>query len=308
MATSSDAPPAPPAGRALHLEAQAAALLAALLFSTGGMALKAGVFTALQLSGFRSAIAAAVLAVWARGRLRFSSSVAGAAVAYAATLTLFVSSTRLTTAAAAIFLQSTAPLFLAVMGPLWLREPLRRSDWMPLGLLAAGLTACLLGYPAASLTAPDPVTGNLLGVASGLSWACTLAGLRAASVRDGSSAVVSAVVLGNLLAAVIALPFAFPLPRGLAPEDLLQLAYLGVIQVALAYVLLTVAVRHLPAFEVALLLLLEPVLNPVWTWWFRGEAPGPWVVAGGAGIVLAAALRAGAARPVTRRPPGAPPA
>lgn len=280
----------------LHRRGQAAALAAALLFSTGGMVLKAGVFSGLQLSGFRSAIAGVALALWVGRRLRVSVPILGAAVAYAATLTLFVTSTRLTTAAAAIFLQSTAPLFLAVLGPLWLHEPLHRRDGLPLVLLALGLGCCLLGYPAATLSAPNPVLGNVLGVASGLAWACTLAGLRGASLRHGPDAGMSAVVLGNLLAAAVALPFAFPVPAGLGWVDLAQLLYLGLVQVAIAYMCLTVAVRHLPAFEVSLLLLIEPVLNPLWTWWFRGESPGGWVVVGGTCIVIAAALRAGVAR------------
>lgn len=272
--------------------ARVAALLAAVLFSTGGVVLKAGAFNSLQLSGFRSALAVAALAIWARGRIRVSPAILAAAVAYAATLTLFVSATRLTTAAAAIFLQSTAPLFLAVLGPLWLHEALRREDRFPLALVLAGLTGCLFGYPPATATAPNPVLGNILGMTSGLTWACTLAGLRAATVRHGSSAAVSAIVLGNGIAAVAALPFAFPLPLSLTSADLLVLVYLGLVQVALAYVLLSVAVRHLPALDVSLLLLIEPVLNPVWTWWFRGEAPGAWVIAGGACIVLAAGVRA----------------
>lgn len=101
----------------------------------------------------------------------------------------------------------------------------------------------------------------------------------------------SAIVLGNGIAAAAALPFAFPLPALLTSADVLALAHLGLVQVALAYVLLTVSVRHLPALDVSLLLLAEPVLNPVWTWWLRGEEPGRWVIVGGACIVLAAGIR-----------------
>ena len=101
---------------------------------------------------------------------------------------------------------------------------------------------------------------------------------------------VSAVISGNLLAAAVSLPFALPLPQASAGEWA-TIVYLGVFQIGLAYVFLTSAMRHLPALEVSLLLLLEPVLNPAWTWLVRGERPGTWTIVGGAVIVIATAIK-----------------
>jgi drug/metabolite transporter (DMT)-like permease len=92
------------------------------------------------------------------------------------------------------------------------------------------------------------------------------------------------------LAAAIAVPFAGTLPDA-SVQDWMTLVYLGVFQIALAYWCLTRAVRTLPALEVSLLLLIEPVLNPIWTWLIRGEAPGGLVVVGGAVILVATAIR-----------------
>ena len=95
---------------------------AALLFSTGGAGIKAEAFTGLQVSALRSGIAAAVLIFMLRGRLVLSPAMLGTGIIYAATVTLFVLSTKLTTAANAIFLQATAPLYLLLLGPLVLSE------------------------------------------------------------------------------------------------------------------------------------------------------------------------------------------
>jgi drug/metabolite transporter (DMT)-like permease len=101
----------------------------------------------------------------------------------------------------------------------------------------------------------------------------------------------SVVVIGNLLAFLASVPFLWPLPAAPAIEWA-TVVYLGVVQIGLAYACLTSAMRHLPALEASLLLLLEPVLNPLWTWVVRDEQPGAWVLAGGAVIVTATAVKA----------------
>ena len=122
-------------------------------------------------------------------------------------------------------------------------------------------------------------------------WALTLVALRYVE-RDHSrpGLGMSAVVLGNVFASIAAMPFALPFPVAPAGEWI-TIAYLGVCQIGLAYVCLTAGIRHLQALEVSLLLLVEPALNPVWTWIFRGESPGTWTIVGGAIILTATALR-----------------
>lgn len=268
------------------------AVAAAVLFSTGGAGIKAEAFDGLQVSAARSGVAAVVLALWLRGRLRPSGPVAAAAVVYAATLTLFVLSTKLTTAANAIFLQSTAPLYILLLGPALLGERYRPRDLVYLSAVAIGLVLCFLSSADPTATAPDPVTGNLLAVACSVAWAFTLVALRYVQ-RDGAGdgAGMTAVVLGNVLACLGALPFAWPFPAA-AAGAWATLAYLGVFQIGLAYMCLTAAMRHLTALEASLLLLIEPVLNPVWTWAIRGEAPAAWTIVGGIVIIVATAMKA----------------
>jgi drug/metabolite transporter (DMT)-like permease len=260
---------------------------AALLFSTGGAAIKTAAFSAMQVASIRSGIAAAMLLLWLRGRdrVRWSRPAAAVGVAYAATLVLFVAATKLTTAASAIFLQSTAPLYVALLSPLLLGERFRARDLGFLAAVGAGLTLCMTGGTQSSLTAPDPLTGNVLGAICGIAWALTLIGFRGGERAQGGTAM-SAVVVGNVLAFAIGIPALWSLPAATA-ADWATLGYLGVFQIGVAYILLTGAVGELPALHVSLLLLLEPVLNPVWAWLVRGEEPGGWALVGGA-IILAA--------------------
>lgn len=266
-------------------------LAAAVLFSTGGAGIKAAAFSGLQVSSLRSGIAALALLVFLRGRLALSPAVLGVATVYGATLTLFVLATKLTTAANAIFLQSTYPLGVLLMAPWLLGEQIGRRDLLYLAAVAVGLILCVAGRPIAMTTAPNPLTGNVFAVLSGIAWALTLLGLRYLErdlSRQGTA--MAAVVTGNLFACVIGLPFVWPLPRATVGEWA-TIVYLGVFQIGLAYVFLTRAVGRLPAVEMSLLLLLEPVLNPVWAWLVRGEQPGAWTMMGGAVIIAATALK-----------------
>jgi len=266
-------------------------LVAAVLFSTGGAAIKAEAFSGVQVSALRSGIAAAILLVYLRRRLVLSTSLWATAAVYAATLTLFVLATKLTTAANAIFLQSTAPLYVLLLGPVLLRERFQARDVAYLAAVAAGLILCVIGQPPQTTTAPDPARGNTLAVSCGVAWAFTLVGLRYVQ-RDqsGRSVGLSAVAIGNLIASAAAWPFAWPLPAAGAAEWA-TIVYLGVCQIALAYLFLTSAIRVLPALEVSLLLLIEPVLNPVWTWMIRDEQPGISTIAGGALVIAATGVK-----------------
>src|SRR5579872_2406786 len=146
------------------------ALGAAVLFSTGGAAVKTAAFSAPQIASFRSGIAAIALLLWVRGRARWSWQALVVGLVYAMTLDLYVAATKLTTAANAIFLQSTSPLYLLLLGPLVLHEKVRRSDVLYLVALAAGLALCFSGSVAPVATAPNPRMGNLFGALSGVSW------------------------------------------------------------------------------------------------------------------------------------------
>lgn len=271
--------------------------VAALLFSTGGAAIKLTTFTGWQVASLRSGIAAVTLLVLLpaarRGISRRSALVA---VAYACTLVTFVLANKLTTSANAIYLQSTAPLYLLLLGPVLLHEKVTRRDAPILLAVLGGLVLVFLGADVPSTTAPDPARGNQIALISGLSYALMLCGLRWLG-RDGDDRgeAIAAVVLGNVFACALALPMALPLSGG-GVTDWAALVYLGVFQIGLAYILVAKGLQRVRALEVSLLLLVETALNPAWSWLLLGEVPSVFALAGGALIVTATVLQ-------TVRPP-----
>jgi drug/metabolite transporter (DMT)-like permease len=213
------------------------------------------------------------------------------ALAYATTLILFVLANKSTTAANAIFLQSAAPLYLAVLGPIVLKEHVRRDEWWVMAVIAIGLVVCFRAEAAAVETAPDPVHGNLLAIASGIFYAIMVLGLRWMGRHGTGGSGLAAVALGNLLAFVVALPLALPV-AAVTAQDVAVVGYLGVFQIGVSYLLVTVALRVVPALEASLLLLVEPVLNPVWAWMAHGETPGSGALVGGLIILLGTSILA----------------
>ena len=259
---------------------------AAVLFSTGGVAVKAASLTGWQMASCRSGVAAvALLAALPETRRGWNWRIVPVAAVYAATLVFFVVANRLTTAVDAIFLQSTAPLYLLLLGPLLLGEPIRRGDLLFMAPVAVGLAMFFVGAEPAVRTAPDPARGNLFAAASGLSYALALAGLRWLGRREPDSGM-AAVAMGNVLACLAALPLALPM-HSVSRADAAVALYLGVVQIGVAYWCVTRAMRRVKALEANLLLLLEPALNPIWVWLVHGERPGPWAASGGAIILLA---------------------
>jgi drug/metabolite transporter (DMT)-like permease len=264
---------------------------AAVLFSTGGAVIKYTSMTGWQVASVRSGIAAIALAIMLpEARRGIRPRTALVSVAYAATLILFVVANKLTTSANTIFLQATGPLYILLLAPWLLRERFRSSDLLFMAVVAVGLVLFFTGTDVPVRTAPAPAQGNLLAALSGFTWALTLMGLRWMGADESGGSPAGAVVLGNALACVVTLPLALPFV-GVRPADWLALGYLGLFQIALAYALVTRAVGRLPALEISIILLVEPVLNPVWSWLVHGERPGPWALAGGALILGATAMR-----------------
>jgi DME family drug/metabolite transporter len=268
-------------------------LATAALFSTGGAAIKACAFSGAQVSGLRTVVAALTFLVLIPKSRRLPSWrewLVGCA--YAGSLVFYTLGNKRTTAANAIFLQSTAPLYILLLGPWLLHERIRARDLAFLAAAAVGLALFFLGAAAPQASAPDPFAGNLFALASGVCWALTLVGLRWLGARGENT---SAVLAGNAVAFLVCAPVLVAGEPSLADarlQDWLVILWLGVFQVGLAYVLLTSAIRHVPAFEASILLLLEPLLNPVWAWIVHGENPGPWAILGGA-IVLGATVLKG---------------
>lgn len=279
--------PNPTPARATATQNRLLLALAAFLFSTGGAAIKACTLTGWQVASLRSGIAAITLyALVPAGRKIFHTRYLPIATAYAATLILFVTANKLTTSANAIFLQSTGPLYMLLLGPLVLKEKIRRIDLVVITSVAIGAALLFSGADTAAATSTNPQLGNLLAAVSGLTWALTLTGLRLVGKRDPQADTgLTTVIAGNALAFFVALPLALPF-TAIHATDAAVLLYLGIFQIGVAYLSLTRGLRHVPGFDAATILLIEPVFNPLWSWTIHGERPSVFALAGGAVIIL----------------------
>lgn len=265
-------------------------LAAALLFSTGGTAIKFSGLSSWQIASFRSAIAVVLLSIlMPRWRVWWRPPSLLVGVAFGATLVLFVTANTLTTAANAIFLQYSAPLYVLLLGPRLLGEVNRPRDFGLIVVLATGMLLLFFGQQVAVETAPDPALGNLFGLAAGVTWAFTIIGLRWLALQPGvADASGTAVIAGNALACLVCLPMAFPLGDATA-LDWGVVVYLGVVQTSLAYMCLLRGLDNVRTIEVTLLLLIEPVASGFWAWFVHGEVPGG-VSLVGCGLIFAAVV------------------
>ncbi len=277
-----------------HRRAALALLIASVLFSTGGAAIKWAHFTGWQIASLRSGIAGLTLLLLvpaARRGWGWRPLLVG--VAYAAAGICFVLANRLTTSASAIFIQAASPLYVLILSPVLLRERVSARDVLFMVPIAVGLSLFFFGSQTAIATAPDPATGNLLSVGAGIAFAFAVIGFRWLGRDEAArgATALTAAAMGNFLACAIALPMALPLGTHLA-GDWAVLLYLGIFQIGLAYYFVAKGVARLPALEVSVLLLVEPALNPIWTWLVHGEVPGTPAFLGGALVLGATVARA----------------
>ena len=263
---------------------------AAILFSTGGAAIKLTHLPSWQIACFRSLIAViALLVLVPQTRVNWTPRTWLAGATYGGALLFFVLATKLTSAANAIFLQAAAPLYVLILSPWLLKERLRASDFMLMTALAPGLICAFLAQPHESSTTPNPALGNILGSLSGLCWGLTLIALRSMARSGDPSSGIRTAAIGNLITFLVCLPVALTFPLNAGLPDVVAIGYLGVFQVALGYLLLIRGISHVPAVEGSALLLAEAALTPVWAWIFAGEAQPALAVTGGA-IILSAML------------------
>ena len=211
---------------------------AAVLWSTGGLFIKWTSLSGLELSFGRSLLAAITVAIFTRHEgFGLNKVTALASVLYAALLHLFVLATKETTAANAIFLQYTAPVYLLILEPLIYKEKFRRRDLIVVTVCVVGMSLFFVGK-----LRPQDVTGNLLALASGFCFACYFLLLRHSTSRSVNRA--SSVIYGNLLLVLVAAPAGLRAVPQMNMHDALSVLYLGVVQIGLAYTLFTVAMAR----------------------------------------------------------------
>lgn len=252
-------------------------IITSILWSFGGIGIKLMSWNGFAIAGLRSLLAAAViLAVIRRPRLPRTPYQIAAILCYVGLVSLIVVSTKLTTAANAILLQYTAPVYSAVLGILVLKEPVRKKDVITILLIMSGLVIFL--YDGLS---GGRLLGNLRALGSGVCYGAMNVFMR----KGGNSAPAENVFWGNIATFLIMLPL-MGKPE-MTPVNIGMILFLGFIQLGLAYLLYTAAISHVNALEATVITVLEPILSPVWVMLFYGEIPSILTVIGGM-IVLAA--------------------
>jgi drug/metabolite transporter (DMT)-like permease len=254
-------------------------LSTAVLWSLGGVLVKSIDLTPFAIAGSRSLIATVIMTVAMRGTIRrISWQTIPGAIAYSSTVFLFVVATKLTTAANAIFLQYTAPVYIALISPWYLRERTEWHDWLLVIIALFGIGLFFLDR-----LSLQGLSGVIAALISGVSFAWLTVLMR--RQRKGSPEAV--ILLGNALTFLIALPWMFPISA--LAQNGPRLLLLGCVQLTIPYLLYSVAIRHVRALDAAVISVIEPILNPIWVMLATSERPSVWTIIGGT-IVLSTSL------------------
>jgi drug/metabolite transporter (DMT)-like permease len=269
-------------------------VIAALLWSTGGIGIKAVVDPALKVTFYRSIFAAITLFVIFRRdvRIRWSPAVAVAIISYGACLTTFVTATKWTTAANAIFLQYAGVIWVLLLAPFVLREPMRRRDVIAIAVALGGMALFFVGKFEAR-----GMAGNAMALLSSVFFAMMILALRRETAASRA-----AVTWGNVVLSLALLPFVAN-DLALTMKSLVALLFLGVFQIGFAYAFFVRGLKHVTATEASLTGMLEPVANPIWVLLFLGERPSAYAIAGGTIVLAAIAWHTMQGPPAAEMPP-----
>ncbi len=288
-------------GAASHRRGLALVLMAGLLWSTSGLFIKLLTLSPFQILGWRSLVAALATPLLARAfgihlKIKLDLGSLAGALCYASVLGGFVVATKLTTAANAIFLQFTAPIFILLLEPWLLKTRLGARELLAVGSCVAGMACFFVGR-----LSPGDWLGNLLALASGVGLAGFSLQMRHRSLTRPEEHPGGVLVLGNALVVLLTSPWLLAggwpsLGQGAA------LAYLGAFQLGLAYLLFSSGIRRLTATEAGLTSMVEAVFNPLWVFFGIGERPSPWALVGGV-VILGTILTYGLRRPAVLEPP-----
>ena len=247
-------------------------LIAGLLWSSGGLFIKLISLPAMQLAFFRCSIAAITFGIIFRKRILLINKLTLInSVFYAAILITFVIATKTTTAANAIFLQSTAPIYVLIFEPIFNKTKYERINIITVAVCMVGMLLFFVGK-----IEPGHLEGNIIALFSGIAFAAFFLGMKKNDPKFQSSSI----FYGNILVAIISIPFLFSLDT-LTTSDVWMVTFLGVFQIAIAYAFFSAGLKRTYAVEASIISMIEPVLNPVWVFIGYGEVPSITAIIGG---------------------------
>jgi len=256
--------------------------IAAVLWSSGGLFIKLISLNAMQLSFFRAGIAALTFALIFRKRILIINKFTFInSVFYSLVLISFVVATKTTTAANAIFLQATAPIYVLIFEPLINKTKYEKSNIITVAVCFVGMLFFFIGE-----LEPGHLEGNLVALFSGIMFASFFLGMKKNDIKHQQSSI----FFGNVLVTIISIPFILSLDT-ISFDDFWMLGYLGVFQIAIAYAFFASGLKRVFAVEASIISMIEPVLNPVWVFFGYGEVPSFWAIIGGIIIISAILIK-----------------
>ena len=255
-------------------------LLTALIWSSGGLAVKITNCPADALTGWRCFFCLVLFVLFYRKEklLTFSKAQWAGAIAYFLMAYFYIAATQLTTAANAILLQYTAPVYVALLSIWLLKEKVKKKDWFVIAAVFLGMVLFFVDKAGIG-----NMLGNVLGVLSGISFATFIVCTR----MQKNAHPAGSIFLGNVIALVVCLPSMIVTP--LTEDAIFGGMYLGLIYGGLSYIIYSACIRYVSALSAILIATIEPVLNPVWVFFLVGETPSSYAILGG-GIVVVSIL------------------
>ncbi len=257
-------------------------VITAVMWSLGGIFIKLISWSPFLIAGIRSGISGSIMAMYMAAthtRFKFNrySFLAGIGLGFSATL--FTIANKLTTAANAIVLQYTAPIFILLISAVFFKEKMQKQDVLVVCITMGGMVLFFLDQ-----LSPGNLLGNVLGIFAGV----TLAQMFVMVGRGGDddSTRMSGILIAHAITFLIGLPLGIPQTEEIAEIEILYVIILGVFQLGIPYVLYGIASRDCPPLACSLIGMLEPLLNPVWVAIFIGEVPGPFALIGAVIIIV----------------------
>jgi len=258
----------------------------ALLWSSSGLFIKLLTLDAFQITFYRSGIAAItvfIVSVIRTNRIKLEADFFSilSAIFFAGILIFFVLATKMTTAANAIFLQFTAPIYLLILEPVTLKTRFESKNLVTITITIFGMILFFFGR-----LEIGNIYGNVLAIISGICFALFTLLLRRKKLIKKSENTLNSIILGNTLAAIISFFVIFP-RFSLSTSQALILLYMGIFQIGISYIIFNEGVKYVSATESMIIATLEAIFNPIWVFLGIGEKTSIYAIVGGVIIFTA---------------------
>ena len=256
-------------------------VVTAVMWSIGGIFIKLISWNPFMIAGVRSGISGSIMALYmlaTRTKFKLNRYSLLAGIGLACSATLFTIANKLTTAANAIVLQYTAPIFILILSAIFFKQKMQKQDVLVVAITMVGMVLFFLDQ-----LSPGNMLGHVFGIFAGVFLAQMF--VMVGRGGDDDSTRMSGILIAHILTLLIGLPIGIPLTTEVAGIEILYVIILGVFQLGIPYVLYGIASRDCSPLACSLIGMLEPLLNPVWVAIFIGETPGPFALVGAVIII-----------------------